>query len=81
MDAASTNGVVDVRELRQNAIVRPTRARYKIYILDEAHMMSKSAFNALLKNTRRTAGTCQVYLLHDRGREDSNHDFVTLPTL
>jgi DNA polymerase III subunit gamma/tau len=49
MDAASTNGVDDVRELRQNAIVRPTRARYKIYILDEAHMMSKSAFNALLK--------------------------------
>jgi DNA polymerase-3 subunit gamma/tau len=49
IDAASTNGVDDVRDLRQNAIVRPTRARYKIYILDEAHMMSKQAFNALLK--------------------------------
>jgi DNA polymerase-3 subunit gamma/tau len=49
IDAASTNGVDDVRDLRQNAIVRPTRARYKIYILDEAHMMSKAAFNALLK--------------------------------
>jgi len=49
IDAASTNGVDDVRDLRQNAIVRPTRSRYKIYILDEAHMMSKAAFNALLK--------------------------------
>ncbi|MFN0020939.1 MAG: DNA polymerase III subunit gamma/tau [Pirellulaceae bacterium] len=49
IDGASNNGVDHVRELRQNAGVRPSRARYKIYIIDEVHMLSKSAFNALLK--------------------------------
>ncbi len=49
IDGASNNGVDHVRELRQNAGVRPSRSRYKIYIIDEVHMLSKSAFNALLK--------------------------------
>jgi DNA polymerase-3 subunit gamma/tau len=49
IDGASNNGVDEVRELRQNAGVMPSRARYKIYIIDEVHMLSKSAFNALLK--------------------------------
>ncbi|MEM8944789.1 MAG: DNA polymerase III subunit gamma/tau [Planctomycetota bacterium] len=49
IDGASNNGVDNVRELRQNAGVRPSRARYKIYIIDEVHMLSTSAFNALLK--------------------------------
>jgi DNA polymerase-3 subunit gamma/tau len=49
IDGASNNGVDEVRELRQNAQYRPSRSRYKIYIIDEVHMLSKSAFNALLK--------------------------------
>ena len=49
IDGASNNTVDEVRELRQNVAVRPSRARYKIYIIDEVHMLSKSAFNALLK--------------------------------
>lgn len=49
IDGASNNGVDHVRELRANATVRPGRARYKIYIIDEVHMLSKGAFNALLK--------------------------------
>src|SRR6218665_3763596 len=49
MDAASNRGIDQIRELRQNAIVRPTRARFKIYILDEVNMLTKEAFNALLK--------------------------------
>ena len=49
IDAASNTGVEHIRELRQNAIYRPARARYKIYIIDEVHMLSVSAFNALLK--------------------------------
>ncbi|MBX6742759.1 MAG: DNA polymerase III subunit gamma/tau [Acetobacteraceae bacterium] len=49
MDAASNNGVDDVRELREAVRYRPARARYKIYILDEVHMLSTAAFNALLK--------------------------------
>jgi len=49
IDGASHNGVDDIRELRQNAVYRPNRARFKIYIIDEVHMLSKEAFNALLK--------------------------------
>ena len=49
IDGASNTSVDDVRELRENAIYRPARARFKIYIIDEVHMLSPSAFNALLK--------------------------------
>jgi len=49
IDGATNNGVEQVRELRQNAIYRPARARFKIYIIDEVHMLSVPAFNALLK--------------------------------
>ena len=49
IDAASNTGVDNVRELREKAIIAPTEAKYKVYIIDEVHMMSKPAFNALLK--------------------------------
>ena len=49
IDAASNTGVDHIRELRSNASYRPARARYKIYIIDEVHMLSTGAFNALLK--------------------------------
>lgn len=49
IDGASNNGVDNIRELRKNAIYRPARSRYKIYIIDEVHMLSTGAFNALLK--------------------------------
>jgi len=49
IDGASNNGVESVRDLRQKVGVRPGRARYKIYYIDEVHMLSTGAFNALLK--------------------------------
>ncbi|MBL7107586.1 MAG: DNA polymerase III subunit gamma/tau [Phycisphaerae bacterium] len=49
IDGASNNGVDAVRQLRENAAYRPARSRYKIYIIDEVHMLSTGAFNALLK--------------------------------
>ena len=49
MDAASNNGVDDIRELREHVKYPPTSGRYKVYIIDEVHMLSKGAFNALLK--------------------------------
>src|SRR5215211_6344904 len=49
MDAASRTGVDDVRELIEAVRYRPVIARYKVYIIDEVHMLSKAAFNALLK--------------------------------
>ncbi len=49
MDAASRTGVDDVRQLIEGVAYRPTSARYKVYIIDEVHMLSTNAFNALLK--------------------------------
>ncbi len=49
IDAASHNGVDDARELRERAVFAPARDRYKIFILDEAHMVTTQGFNALLK--------------------------------
>ena len=49
LDAASRTGIDDIREILDGVRYKPTNARYKIYIIDEVHMLSKSAFNALLK--------------------------------
>lgn len=49
MDAASNNGVDDIRELKEKVVYPPTSLKYKVYIIDEVHMLSKGAFNALLK--------------------------------
>lgn len=49
IDAASNNGVDNIRELRDEAFFAPVRGRYRVYIIDEVHMLSTSAFNALLK--------------------------------
>ncbi len=49
IDAASNTGVDDVRELREKVGFRPNEARYKVYVIDEVHMLSNAAFNALLK--------------------------------
>lgn len=49
IDAASNNGVEDVRDLREKVQIAPVAASHKIYIIDEVHMLSKAAFNALLK--------------------------------
>ena len=49
IDAASNNGVDEIREIRQNAKLMPNNSKYKVYIIDEVHMLSIGAFNALLK--------------------------------
>src|SRR5260370_30519814 len=49
IDAASNRGIDSIRELREKVMVPPTNGKYKVYILDEAHMLTTEAFNALLK--------------------------------
>ena len=49
IDAASNNGVDNIREIREEVSYRPTQGKYKVYIIDEVHMLSTGAFNALLK--------------------------------
>ncbi len=52
IDAASNNGVDNIREIREEVAYRPTEGKYKVYIIDEVHMLSTGAFNALLKHWR-----------------------------
>ncbi|MGW8256607.1 MAG: DNA polymerase III subunit gamma/tau, partial [Thermoguttaceae bacterium] len=49
IDGASNRGIDEIRQLRQNVNIRPSRSRFKIYIIDEVHMLTREAFNALLK--------------------------------
>ena len=49
IDAASNTGVDNIRDLREKAIIAPVEGKYKVYIIDEVHMLTRSAFNALLK--------------------------------
>lgn len=49
IDAASNNGVEEIRTIKENVLYRPTIGKYKVYIVDEVHMLSMAAFNALLK--------------------------------
>ncbi len=49
IDGASNRGIDEIRQLRQNVGIRPSRVRFKVYIIDEVHMLTKEAFNALLK--------------------------------
>ena len=56
MDAASNTGVDNIREIIESARYRPLVARYKVYLIDEVHMLSKGAFNALLKTLEEPPG-------------------------
>ena len=55
IDAASNNRVDEIREIREKVKFSPVNARYKVYIIDEVHMLTDSAYNALFKNFGRTA--------------------------
>ena len=56
IDGASNRGIDEIRQLRSNANIRPSRARYKVYIIDEVHMLTAPAFNALLKTLEEPPG-------------------------
>ena len=62
IDAASNTGVDNVRDLISNSQYRPARSRFKVYIIDEVHMLSKSAFNALLKTLEEPPGHVKFIL-------------------
>ena len=55
MDAASNRGIDDIRELREAVHTEPFESKYKVYIIDEVHMLTKEAFNALLKKIGRAS--------------------------
>ena len=61
IDAASNNGVEEIRDIRDKVKYAPSSVKYKVYIIDEVHMLSIGAFNALLKTLRRATQTCYLY--------------------
>ena len=62
IDAASNNGVENIRQIREEVTYRPTEGKYKVYIIDEVHMLSIGAFNALLK-TRAEPPSSVIFIL------------------
>lgn len=56
MDAASNNGIDDARQIKESVVYSPTNGKYKVYIIDEAHQITKDAFNALLKTMEEPPG-------------------------
>jgi DNA polymerase III subunit gamma/tau len=66
LDAASNNSVDDIRTLVEQVRFAPQAGNYKVYIIDEVHMLSSSAFNAFLKNTGRAAPLCDFYISYHR---------------
>ncbi len=56
VDGASNRGIDEIRQLRANVILRPARSRFKVYYIDEVHMLTKEAFNALLKTLEEPPG-------------------------
>ena len=62
IDAASNTGVDNMRELLENALYAPTAGRYKVYLIDEVHMLSRGAFNAMLKTLEEPPGHVKFIL-------------------
>ena len=81
IDGASNNKVDEVRDLRQNVGFRPTRSRYKIYIIDEVHMLSTAGVQRAAEDAGGAAAARQVHLRDDRSAEDPDHDPVALPAV
>lgn len=76
IDAASNNGVDDVRDLREKARIAPVSAKKKVYIIDEVHMLSKQAFNALLK-TLEEPPEHVVFILATTNAEKLPHTIIS----
>ena len=81
IDAASNNGVDDIRELRDKVGFRPSEGRYKIYIIDEVHMLSNSAFNALLKTLEEPPPHARFVLATTEPHKIPGHRAQPLPAL
>ena len=79
IDAASNNGVDNIREIREEVAYRPAKGRYKVYIIDEVHMLSTGAFNALLKTLEEPPS--YLHSCHHGGPQDPYHHFVQMSAL
>ena len=81
MDAASNNSVEDIRSIREEVNFLPTKAKYRVYIIDEVHMLSQGAFNALLKTLRRTTRTCKIHFSYNRTTKIASNNTFKMPKI
>ena len=81
MDAASHNGVDDIRQINDAVRYAPVNARYKVYILDEVHMLSTAAFNALLKTLEEPPPHAKFIFATTEIRAGADHGAVPVPAL
>ena len=81
IDAASNNGVDNIREIREEVAYRPTQGRYKVYIIDEVHMLSTGAFNALLKTLEEPPCTRHLHSGDHRGKQNPGDDPFQMPAV
>ncbi len=81
IDGASNTGVDNIRELRETIRYRPAKSRYKIYIIDEVHMLSTAGFQCSAENPRRTTRTHRLYLCHHRTPQDPGDHLEPLPAV
>ena len=78
IDGASNRGIDEIRDLRHNVAIRPSRARFKIYIIDEVHMLTREAFNALLKTLEEPPDHVKFRVLYDRAGKSTRHNSIPL---
>ena len=71
IDAASNTQVEKIRDLIETVEYKPAKGRYKIFLIDEVHMLSTASFNALLKTSRRTTSSCCIYFCNNKSRKNS----------
>ena len=81
IDAASNRGIDEIRDIREKVGFRPSEGEYKVYVLDEAHMLTEPAFNALAQDPGRTTTPCDLCTCHDRPAQDPGDHHLALPAL
>ena len=81
IDAASNRGIDEIRELRENVRYLPARDRYKIFIIDEAHMLTTEAFNALLKTLEEPPPRSLFILATTEAAQAARNHPIALPAL
>jgi DNA polymerase-3 subunit gamma/tau len=81
VDAATNTRVDEMRQLLENAVYAPTRGRFKVYVIDEVHMLSNVGLQRHVEDPRRAAGAREVHSRDHRPAEDSGHRAFPLPAV
>ena len=81
IDAASNTGVDNIRELIEKAQFAPVQCRYKVYVIDECHMLSTAAFNALLKTLEEPTRSHRICPCYNRSPTGAANDHLPLSTV